>query len=272
MKPIKKIAVLHDICGVGKAALTNIMPILGAMEMEACPIPTVLLSTHTGGYGKPAVHTVPPSYIKECADHYAEQQITFDLIFVGYLGTCEMAEAIEYFIRRFPGTKVILDPIMGDHGKYYSNFHSDYMKTIRKLLPLADLILPNFTEACLLADRNVKMLRTEDELRMLCQSLVEFGAKDIIITSIPRENEIGMVCYENKKFQYISGEAANTDYHGTGDVFSGIIAADYVNGCDLKESAIRAHHFIRECIDESSDCGYEKKEGLLLEKMLRKLV
>lgn len=46
MRPVKKIALLHDICSVGKAAMMNMTPILSMMGIEACPIPTVLLSTH----------------------------------------------------------------------------------------------------------------------------------------------------------------------------------------------------------------------------------
>ena len=82
MKPIKKIALLHDLCGVGKAALTNMMPILSIMGIEACPIPTMLLSTHTGGYGLPATLKIPGSYIRQCADHFKSQHVEFDAIFI----------------------------------------------------------------------------------------------------------------------------------------------------------------------------------------------
>ena len=49
MRPVKKVALLHDLCGVGKAALTNMVPVLSVMGIEACPIPTILLSTYRGG-------------------------------------------------------------------------------------------------------------------------------------------------------------------------------------------------------------------------------
>lgn len=72
MKPVKKALLLHDLCGVGKAALTNMLPVLGSMGIEACPVPTVLLSTHTGGYGLPAICPIPADYICKCADHYVK--------------------------------------------------------------------------------------------------------------------------------------------------------------------------------------------------------
>ena len=84
MKPIKKIALLHSLCGVGKASLTNMMPVLSVMGIESCPIPTVVLSTHTG-FSSPAKLETPAEYICACADHYIENGVAFDAIFIGYL-------------------------------------------------------------------------------------------------------------------------------------------------------------------------------------------
>ena len=106
MRPVKKVALLHDLCGVGKAALTNMVPVLSVMGIEACPIPTILLSTHTGGYGKPVMEKISTTYIRECAEHYVANQVTFDLIFVGYLGSEGMIEAVEYFLSCFPDAEV----------------------------------------------------------------------------------------------------------------------------------------------------------------------
>ena len=105
MKPVKKVALLHDLCGVGKAAMTNMLPVLSVMGIEACPIPTMLLSTHTGGYGKPAVARISPEYIKGCADHYCEQNVKFDMIWSFLIRSWEIMENIT----------AILIPAMGKH-------------------------------------------------------------------------------------------------------------------------------------------------------------
>ena len=81
--------------------MTNMLPVLSVMGIEACPIPTMLLSTHTGGYGKPAVARISPEYIKGCADHYCEQNVKFDMIFIGYLGNEELAESVLYLVYCF---------------------------------------------------------------------------------------------------------------------------------------------------------------------------
>lgn len=92
-KPVTRVAVIHDLCGVGKAAMTNILPVLSVMGIEACPLPTMVLSAHTGGYGKPVMRALP-AFVGRSAEHLWENGIRFDDIFVGYLGNISMLEEV----------------------------------------------------------------------------------------------------------------------------------------------------------------------------------
>lgn len=273
MKPLKKAALLHDLCGIGKAALTNMMPILSAMGVEACPIPTMLLSTHTGGYGKPAVEEIRGEYIRACADHYRSQGISFDLIFVGYLGRPELVEPVLYFIEQFPDTPVIFDPIMGDHGKYYTNFDHTYGHALRQILPKAHIILPNLTECFLLTEKEYRITGDHRNVLGLCRDLKQLGASDMIITSVPKDDcPKGIVLYENDAFLYLGNGEVLNDFHGTGDAFDGMFIAKYLQGYTLLESVQASHAFVCACIRESMKYEYPEREGLLIEKTLRKLV
>ncbi len=272
MKPVKKIALLHDLCGVGKASMINMIPVLGMMGIEACPIPTVILSTHTGGYGTPAVEKISGDYIRRCADHYLDQDVAFDMIFVGYLGSADIADAVRYFIRCFPGTDVVMDPIMGDHGEYYRNFDSSYGQAVRELLPCADLIVPNLTEACILLNADYRNPDTPLEAERLCRRFQDEGAKDIVITSVPvGDSEKGIAVCEGADFHYLHNQKIADEFHGTGDVFDGVLAAALLNGHDLTESVQRAHRFVCDCICESIRYDYPRREGLMIEKTLYKL-
>jgi pyridoxine kinase len=272
MRPVKKVALLHDICGVGKAALTNMMPILGSMGIESCPIPTMLLSTHTGGYQTPAIHKIPGEFIQACADHYKEQGINFEAIFIGYLGNVEVIDAVIYFIQQFPNTKVIFDPIMGDHGKCYQNFDESYGIALRKLLPYADVILPNLTEVCLLTGREYTEINDHRQVLSLCRELEKYGARDMIITSVPKDDcRKGMVLYENHAFLYLGSEDESGEYHGTGDAFDGMFLSRLLQGYTLLESVQASHAFVSACIRESARYDYPEREGLLIEKTLKKL-
>lgn len=110
-------------------------------------------------------------YIRACADHYKKEHITFDAIFVGYLGKADVIDAVIYFISQFPDTKVILDPIMGDHGVYYTNFDESYGAAMRKILPYADVILPNLTEMYLLAGKEYQLTGNHRNVLHLCEIL-----------------------------------------------------------------------------------------------------
>ncbi|MBM6969527.1 pyridoxamine kinase [Mordavella massiliensis] len=273
MRPMKKIALLHDLCGVGKAALTNMMPILSVMGIESCPIPTMLLSTHTGGYGTPAVARIPAEYIRNCADHFKNQGVEFDAIFIGYLGHMEAIDAVIYFVEQFPETRVILDPIMGDHGSYYQNFDETYAAALRRLLPYADIILPNLTECFLLTGRPYQITGDHRNVLTLCKELGSYGAKDMVITSVPKDDcQKGIVLYENQAFLYLGNGQVLSEYHGTGDAFDGMFLAKLLQGCTLLESVQASHAFVCACIQESEKYNYPEREGLLIEKTLRKLV
>ena len=171
MKPMKKVALLHSMCSVGKASLTNMIPILSTMGIEACAIPTVLLSTHTGGYGIPATYRVEAEYIRSCAEHYKQNKILFDIIFVGYLGSIDMVSSVQYFLDCFPDASVVLDPILGDHGSYYRNLGPEYVNAFKQLISYADVLLPNLTEACLLTDTAYRTDLKKEEIEDVCKKL-----------------------------------------------------------------------------------------------------
>jgi len=273
MKPVKRVVLLHDLCGMGKAAMTNMLPILSVMGVEVCPLPTMLLSTHTGGYGAPAVEKISPDYIRACADHYKEQAVSFEAIFIGYLGDVKMVAAIEYFVSLFPETPVIFDPIMGDHGKYYSNFNSDYGQAMVRLLPYADVILPNLTECCLLLGIPFAERFSDKQLQEMCSLLKQLGAAEVIITSVPvGTRKKGIVLGEKDCFTILDNTYFPYDYHGTGDAFDGVFTGEYIQGRSLIECVRKAHDFVYECISESSKYDYPEREGLLIEKNLYMLV
>ncbi|MEA2060593.1 MAG: bifunctional hydroxymethylpyrimidine kinase/phosphomethylpyrimidine kinase [Thermodesulfobacteriota bacterium] len=48
--PVPRVAAIHDLSGFGRASLTVIIPILSTMGIQTCPLPTAVLSTHTGGF------------------------------------------------------------------------------------------------------------------------------------------------------------------------------------------------------------------------------
>lgn len=274
-KPINKIAILHDMCGIGKAALTNVMPVLSIMGIECCPIPTLILSTHTGGFGKPVIR-YDVEFIEDSINHYKENNISFDGIFIGYLGSREILRSSKKFINSFNKPKIILfDPICGDSGKLYSNFNEDYVKDLKDLIKLSDIITPNFTEACLLTNKQIKTTVTLEEIEEIAKDLVKLGAKNVIITSLPaKEGEIGIAIYRSDldKLSIISHKKEKKSYPGTGDIFAAVLLGNIINGLSVEMSVEKASKFVLDCVRESNKYDYPTKEGVLLEKCLHKIL
>lgn len=274
MKPIKRAAILHDIAGVGKVGLTNILPVLSVMGIEPCPVPTYVLSTHTGGFGAPA-KVMLANFPTECGAHYKEAGILFDTILIGYLGSEQTIEAAMTFLNMNPSSHVIFDPIFADHGKCYSNFNLTYVETLKKLIPFADIITPNYTEACLLAGEEYESVYSEKKIEHIVRKLKKIGGKNIVITSTPsiNVNSIGISIYdaEENSLEYYRKEKTGVAYPGTGDLFSAVLTGERMNGKSLKEACFSAHDFVSACICESSEYDYPVKEGVLLEKSLRLL-
>jgi len=273
MKPIKKIALLHSMCSVGKASITNMTPILSVLGVEVCPLPTILLSTHTGGYGIPAMQKTTAEFIRSCANHYYENGVTFDMIFVGYLGSTEIAEAAEYFVSKFPETIVCVDPIMGDHGTFYSNLGQAYADAYQTLLPYADILLPNLTEGCLLTGRTYIDDMSESEILEICNELKDKGAKHIILTSVPGKEGTKNIALSTKhQSEIFNFKELKNEFHGSGDAFDAVLTGYYLQGMCLKDCIEKAHQFVCSCTMESVKYPYPEREGLLIEKTLSLLV
>lgn len=274
MKPIKRAAILHDLAGVGKVGLSNILPVLSVMGIEPCPVPTYVLSTHTGGFGLPATMMLP-DFPAEAGRHYKEVGISFHAILIGYLGSIKTIEAAKDFLNMNVDSYVVYDPIFADHGKCYSNFNLSYVEKLKKLIPYADTITPNYTEACLLTGEEYEFIYSKEKIEKMIKKLRELGGKNIVITSTPsiHTDSIGIALYDSVEdsLEYYHKEKTGAAYPGTGDLFSAVLTGECMNGKSLKESCLKAHDFVSVCISESSKYNYPVKEGVLLEKSLRLL-
>ena len=149
----KKVAMINDLSGYGRCSLTVAVPILSAMKVQCCPVPTSILSNHTGFpvYFFDDYTAKLPAYLEK----WGELGLEFDGIVSGFLGSVEQIRIVEDMIGRFKGpeTKVVVDPIMGDNGKKYATYTEPMCEGMRRLVGLGDVVTPNLTEACILTDR-----------------------------------------------------------------------------------------------------------------------
>ncbi len=84
--PVPRVAAIHDLSGFGRASLTVIIPILSTMGVQACPLPTAVLSSHTGGFKDYHFVDMTEEMVK-IIDHWKALDIAFDAIYSGFLGS-----------------------------------------------------------------------------------------------------------------------------------------------------------------------------------------
>lgn len=270
---LKKVAIINDISCLGGASVTQIMPILSSMGIKSYPVPTVILSTHSGGYEGYTYHDLTTHMLQQGL-HWKKLDVNFDAIYSGFLGSSEQVVIVEDFIDNFrkENSIVLVDPVMGDKGIIYSSIDQDIIAEMRKLVAKADIITPNLTEAYLLADMEYNPKPRAADLKVLIDKISQLGPKSIVITSYPQaDGMIANVVYKDKGLRIFSSRQLASDFPGTGDIFASVLLGTYMNGMNLNEATKAASNFVEACIKFSIDKDYSHRSGVLLESQLHKL-
>lgn len=271
---MKKLAVLNDLAGYGRCALTAAIPVISALKVECCPVVTAVLSSHAA---------YPYCYFDDYTDRmeaYISQWKRLDFhmdgIMTGFLGSPRQAEIAMDFIRHFKreDTMVLVDPTMGDHGRLYSVCNADMIQAMKKLISCADIVTPNLTEACFLTDTPYQEEGwTRKKLTALTEQLLKLGAGAVVLTGVIKEKRIWNVVREQGSTPvFLSSRMEDGAHHGTGDVFAAVVGASTVRGASLREAVRRASVFTGRCVKRSKEQQIPEKEGLCLEECLSYLM
>lgn len=270
----KKIAVINDMAGYGRCALTAAIPVISAMKVQCCPLPTAILSNHAG---------YPSCYIDDYTDRmepYTEEwkkhDFRFDGIMTGFFASPRQVELVWDFVRHFKGedTFLLIDPVLGDNGKNYRVCGEDMCDSLKELISYADVITPNLTEGCMLTDTPYKENGwSKRKLSDLTYKLLLMGAGAVILTGVVKGNLVYNVIHERgKEPVFQTAHYIKASYHGTGDVFAAVVGASLAKKVPLEEAVRRAAAFTRKCVERSEELGQSEKEGLCLEECLPYLI
>lgn len=268
-----KIAVINDMTGFGRCALTVEIPIISQMGIQCCPVPTAILSNHSA---------YESFHIRDLTDdinaymmEWEKLKLRFNGILTGFCGSFEQIDMTKCFIDKFAdeATKIIVDPIMGDNGKTYSIYDEAMCCKMKELVSKAHIITPNLTELCILADVEYNSQYGYNEIIRMCDKVLELMNENsgIVVTGINSKEFINNFIYHKDGYTIIRKKIAGENRCGTGDVFSSVLAASVVNGLTLKEAVKKAADFVADCIRESDMIDIPKTDGVCFEKILHKL-
>ena len=273
---MKRILTIQDISCVGKCSLTVALPIISACQIETAVLPTAVLSTHTAFNG--FTFRDLTSDIPQIEKHWQEQNLSFDALYTGYLGSFEQLNLVDKLFSNFK-TKdnfILVDPVMGDNGKLYSGFDQKFANSMAKLCSKADIIVPNLTEASYMLNQTyVEKGYDETFVQQTLVKLTDLGAKKAVLTGVCfNDGKIGVYGYDSQTKQFFSyfREHLPKSFHGTGDVFASALCGAITREKSLQSALKIAVDFTVESISATIDNKNANWYGVEFEKALPLLI
>lgn len=231
-----RVAAIQDMSGFGRCSLTVILPVLSVMGVQVSPIPTAILSTHTGGFGDVVMRDLT-DYLAPCLEHYKSQGIEFECVYSGFLASENQVDHCLEFFRSYPEAFKVVDPVMGDHGKPYKTYTKAMQKRMAELVRVADLITPNVTEACiLLGEEYDHNPITRQQAKSMLVRHSEMGPRYVVITGMQlASGTMTNVGYDRERnaFWMVPCEYVPVSYPGTGDMYASVLIGGFLSGDSL---------------------------------------
>ena len=271
----QRIALINDITGFGRCSVTIELPILSALKIQVCPLPTAILSVHTGfeNYFLDDYTDRMNVYI----DSWKKNNLRFDAVATGFLGSVDQIEIVKNFIEG-ANCQVLLDPVMGDHGKIYASYTKKMCVEMRSLLSTADLVTPNLTEACELlgVPYPVDGIISDSKLATLAANIAaKTRGRRVVITGVTLDfddgTSIANFVHDRGKINLVMTERLGADRSGTGDAFFAVLVGNLLNGRELVDSTRKAANFVSKCIEYAEKLQLPWNHGLPFEEFLTEL-
>jgi pyridoxine kinase len=201
----------------GPVGLNCIVPALQSGGHEVLAIPTILLSNHPG-HGKPEGRAIAATEL--AAMIAALEKLgafeNLDAMITGYFASAEQIEIVATLIARLKSKIVLIDPVLGDHGKLYVG--QAVAEAIRdKLMPLATILTPNAFELSWLTGL------TTDNAEEAVHAARSLNIIEVIATSVVSSaDELSTLRVTSGEVEAITSPIETEVPNGTGDLLSGL--------------------------------------------------
>ncbi len=282
---MKKIALINDLSGFGKCSLTAAIPVISVMGIQACPLPTAVLTAQTG-----FDEYYCDDYTDKMdlfTDSWKKMGVSFDGIYSGFLADAGQVDKVLRFLKEFQteDTLVLVDPVLGDHGKTFKIFTDDLLSEMKLLVSKADVITPNLTELCLLTGESYADLICYREdadyverIREVCRKYLALFRQNqtVIVTGILHKKDskdyVGNLVTNAEDSFFVETPYTGTSFSGTGDLFASVVCGSLVKGLSVREAVEKAAYFLEEAIKDATEAGIESNHGVEFEKYLHRLM
>ncbi|MBQ3202386.1 MAG: pyridoxamine kinase [Clostridia bacterium] len=274
---VQRIAAVNDLSGFGRCSLTVSIPVLSAMGFQVCPLPTAVLSAHTG-YPNPLVRDFTAD-MEGFLNHWESLGLTFACGYTGYLGNERQADVLEPFLRRLreQGALRLVDPAMADHGKLYASCTPDLVQAMARLVALANVATPNLTEACLLTGTSyedvIAATDCHSAVEKMARELLAGGCGAVVVTGVESGDIIEncVLASADAAPVWVSGHRVDRHFAGTGDLFASVLCGWLLRGKGLEEAVNRTVGFVCRTTAATAEWQENGQDGIAFEPFLREL-
>lgn len=272
----KRALAIHDVSCEGRCSLTVALPILSACGIHTAVLPTALLSTHTGVFTGYSCLDLTEE-MRRVLTHWDTLPLHFDGLYSGFLGSYEQIELVGDTLQHYHSehTLTLVDPVMADHGALYATYTRQMAGGMGELCRLADVIVPNVTEACLLMDQPYLENPSEGDIRRLLEGLAaRYGCAQVMITGVPRKGLLGAAgfCAADGSFSYAGAPQLSRVFYGTGDVFASALFGAMLNGLAMGQAMRAAVDFTNAAMTHTLENGLPLHYGVAFEQALPELM
>lgn len=275
MENLKRVAAIHDMSGYGKCSLTVVIPVMSAMGIEVCPVPTALLSTHTAGFAGYTFNDLTDD-MEGFLKHWKTLDMNIDCVYSGFLGSERQIDIVCDYIDAFNDALIAVDPVMGDNGKIYATYNEAMCRGMRLLTKRADLVVPNLTEAAYILERDYPESGTLDisDAHEWLAALCAMGPKTAVLTGLTAGDEIFNVGLDAATGELVQSRSKRVpgSFHGTGDLYSSVLISAMLGGSSLKASLDKATEFVYICAKDARETNLPANMGVSFEKYMKLLV
>lgn len=272
---MKKIAVINDLSGFGRCSLTAALPVISAFGIEACPLPTAILSSQTG---YPSFFcTDYTENLIPYIDEWKRRNVSFDAVLTGYMASEKQADIICDFVDTFKtdNTLIFVDPVMADDGVLYDTYNTALCEKVIELTKKANIITPNLTELCILCNADYEKVSAEnniDKIQHLASSLLSGNLKTVIVTGVKKNKEIYNIIVEKDKNSFVKSKLLDGSFSGTGDIFSSVVCGSVVKSKSVTDAVTLATSFIEKSIADTPHTKGYAPDGIDFQKYLEVLI
>ncbi len=236
----------------GGAGIQADLKTFSALGVYGMSVLTSITAQNT--LGVQGVHDLPPDFVGLQIDSVM-QDIGTDAVKTGMLSNTQIIKIVSEKVKKYKVKNLVIDPVMIAKGGDRL-LKEDAVESLKQdLVPLANVVTPNFSEAEVLSGLKIGNL---SDMKEAARKIFRLGAQNVLIKGGHLSSDEAIdVLYNGRTFREFRAERIITkNTHGTGCTLSSAIAAELAKGKEVEEAVNTAKRYITLAIQNSLEIGH----------------